>query len=203
MEPGSGDPMSAALGAAVAAALVLCCLTAGFLLAFAVVVMPGIRELDDGAYLRAFQLMDGIIQGNHPVFIAMWVGSVVAMLAVLVLGVAANGLPGPTRALLVGAAVLYLVGVQLPTAAVNIPMNNRVQTLQVDQLDGVMAQRERDVFEARWTRWNVIRTVGAVGTVLVLVAAVAPVAVSPGVEAGLAPMVGEAHVASSSTETTP
>jgi uncharacterized membrane protein len=162
--------MSAALGGAVAAALVLCSLTAGFLFAFAVVVMPGIRKLDDHAYLRAFQVMDGIIQGNNPLFIVMWAGSVVAMLAVLALGLMTTA--GPGRMLLVGAAGIYLVGVQLPTAIVNIPLNNRVQNLQIDELDPSAARMERDLFEPRWNRWNVIRTFVAVGSVAMLLAAV-------------------------------
>lgn len=170
--------MSAALSGAVAAALMLCSLTAGFLFAFAVVVMPGITKLDDEAYLRAFQVMDGIIQDNSPLFIVMWAGSVVAMLAVLVLGVGAEGLSGSARALLVGAALLYLGGVQLPTAVVNIPLNNRVQGLHLDQLDASTAERERGMFEARWNRWNIVRTVVAIVAVLMLVTAVATSAVS-------------------------
>ena len=170
--------MSAAAAGAVAAAILLCSLTAGFLFAFSVVVMPGITRLDDRSYLRAFQVMDGVIQDNSPLFILMWVGSVVAMLAVLLIGLGVVGLPGATRALLVGAAVLYLGGVQVPTAAVNIPLNNRVQALQVDQLDGPAAARERGAFEARWNRWNVRRTVVAIVAVLMLVAAVVPSTVS-------------------------
>lgn len=164
--------MTGAVASAVAGAILLCSLTAGFLFAFSVVVMPGITQLDDGAYLRAFQVMDGIIQDNSPLFIVMWVGSVVAMLAVLALGLGFGGLPGVTRALLVGAAALYLGGVQLPTAAVNIPLNNRVQELQIDQLDTPAAERERGTFEARWNRWNVIRTVVAIAAVVMLVTAV-------------------------------
>ena len=36
-------------------ACLLCSLVAGFLFAFAVVVMPGIKSLGDGEFLRAFQ----------------------------------------------------------------------------------------------------------------------------------------------------
>ena len=161
--------MSGAMTAAMLAALLFGGLTAGFLFAFAVVVMPGIRKLDDHAYLRAFQVMDGIIQGNSPLFIIMWVGSVVAMLAVLVLGLMTTA--GPGRMLLVGAAGIYLVGVQLPTAAVNIPLNNRVQNLQIEELDPSAARMERDLFEPRWNRWNVIRTFVAVGSLAMLLAA--------------------------------
>jgi uncharacterized membrane protein len=44
----------------------LCSLVAGFLFAFAIVVMPGIRSLNDREFIRAFQVMDGVIQNNHP-----------------------------------------------------------------------------------------------------------------------------------------
>jgi hypothetical protein len=36
----------------------LCSLVAGFVFAFAVVVMPGIQTLSDRDYLRAFKVMD-------------------------------------------------------------------------------------------------------------------------------------------------
>lgn len=42
----------------------LCSLVAGFVFAFAVVVMPGIGNLGDGAFLRAFQVMDRVIQNS-------------------------------------------------------------------------------------------------------------------------------------------
>ena len=161
--------MSGPLTAAVVAALFLCSLTAGFLFAFAVVVMPGIEALDDPAYLRAFQVMDGVIQANQPLFMLMWIGSIVAMLAVLVLGV--GNASGVVRLLVVGAAVLYLGGVQLPTVLVNIPLNDRVQSVGVDELDATSARTARAAFEPRWNRWNVIRTGVAIVSVSMLLAA--------------------------------
>jgi uncharacterized membrane protein len=48
-------------------AAVLCSLVAGFLFAFATVVMPGIKSLDDGSFIRAFQVIDGVIRkGTDP-----------------------------------------------------------------------------------------------------------------------------------------
>ena len=44
-------------------------LVAGFLFSFAVVVMPGIRQLEDRSFIRSFQVMDGIIQNNQPLFV--------------------------------------------------------------------------------------------------------------------------------------
>ena len=46
----------------------LCSLVAGLLFAFAVVVMPGLRSLDDGGFIRAFQAIDRVIQNNQPLF---------------------------------------------------------------------------------------------------------------------------------------
>jgi anti-sigma-K factor RskA len=57
---------------------------------------------------------------------------------------------------------------------VNIPLNNRVQSLQLDQIDASATQSARRAFEPRWNRWNVIRTVVAITSVLMLVVAVLP-----------------------------
>ena len=147
-------------------ALLLCSLTAGVLFAFAVVVMPGLRTLDDAAYLRAFQLMDGVIQNNQPLFMLVWVGSVVAMLAALVLGV--GTLTGMDRMLLLAAAALYLGGVQLTTIIIHLPLNSDVQKLNLDVFDSRALQKARTAFETRWNRWNLIRTGFAVGAVVLM-----------------------------------
>lgn len=49
-------------------ATLLCSLVAGFVLAFAIVVMPGIRNLDDHDFLQAFKAIDRVIQNNQPIF---------------------------------------------------------------------------------------------------------------------------------------
>lgn len=137
----------------------LCSLVAGFLFAFAVVVMPGIGRLESGAFLEAFQEMDGIIQRGQPVFGAVWLGSIVALVAATALGVAQ--LAGLDRWLPLVAAGVYLVGAQLPTFSVNVPLNNEVQKLAIEELDDEARLSARNKFEARWNRWNVIRTVCA------------------------------------------
>ena len=60
-------------------ATLLCSLTAGFVLAFAVVVMPGIRSLNDREFIRAFQVIDRVIQNRQPIFVLVWIGSIVAL----------------------------------------------------------------------------------------------------------------------------
>jgi uncharacterized membrane protein len=133
----------------------LCSLVAGFLFAFAVVVMPGLRKLDDGGFIRAFQVIDRVIKDNQPLFIFVWAGSVLAVIAVGVLGVSA--LTGTDRLLLIVAALVYIFGVQLPTATINIPLNNALQRLDTGTMNEAARTRARADFEAPWNRWNIIR----------------------------------------------
>jgi uncharacterized membrane protein len=134
----------------------LCSLVAGFLFAFATVVMPGIRSLDDGGFIRAFQVIDRVIQNNQPLFVFVWVGSVLALIAAGVVGTWA--LSGADRLLIIVAALVHLLCVQLPTITINIPMNNALQKLDPDSMDETTRKRAREAFEARWNRWNAIRT---------------------------------------------
>ncbi|MBP7777382.1 MAG: DUF1772 domain-containing protein [Acidobacteria bacterium] len=133
----------------------LCSLVAGFLFAFAVVVMPGIKPLGDREFLRAFQAMDRVIQKGQPLFGLVWLGSVVALVAGLALG--AGQTSGLETVLLALAGGVYLLGVQLPTFIINIPLNNALQALDVDGADEATLRTTRERFEPRWNRWNTIR----------------------------------------------
>ena len=142
-----------------AVAALLCSLVAGLLVAFASVVMPGLAKLDNRGFLRAFQEVDRIIQNRQPVFMLLWVGSIAALLLSLGLGVVQ--LEGAQRLLLVAAGLAYLLGVQLPTMTINIPLNNRLQQLEIGALDPAGLAEARRGFEPRWNRWNEVRTVVA------------------------------------------
>ncbi len=67
----------------------LCSLVAGFLFAFAVMVMPGIGTPNDREFIRAFQVIDGVIQNNQPLFLLVWGGSALALVAAVALRVGA------------------------------------------------------------------------------------------------------------------
>ena len=134
----------------------LCSLVAGFLFSFSVVVMPGIRSLNNKEFIRAFQTMDGIIQNNQPIFMVVWLGSIMALIIAAVLGI--GYLDATGRWLLILSTLAYLLGVQLPTFTINIPLNNRLKSLNVDAMDEPAKKVARENFEARWNRWNAIRT---------------------------------------------
>lgn len=144
-------------------ATLLCALVAGLVFTFAVVVMPGLRSLSDRDYLKAFQAVDGVIQAGSLPFGLAWAGSVVALLAAAGLGF--GRLEGMARGLLLGALGLYLLGVQLPTALFNLPVNKRLADLSVDETDDAELSALRGEFEGRWTRSNTARTFVACGVV--------------------------------------
>lgn len=137
-------------------ATLLSALVAGLLFAFSIVTMPGIKLLDDREFIRAFQVIDGVIQNNQPLFMLVWVGSVVAMLVTAVLSF--GQLSGVELVLMIVATAVYLFGVQLPTVTINVPLNNQLQRVEVDQLSEPAQKKARMDFEPRWNQWNRIRT---------------------------------------------
>lgn len=150
-------------------AALLVALVAGLLLIFAVVVMPGLATLDDGGFLRAFKAIDRVIQDSQPVFVLVWGGSIVAVLAAAAL--AATQSSGSIRVLVLTASAIYLLGVQALTFVNNIPLNNRLQRYDLDSMTADELAAARASFEPRWNRWNRLRTlVACLSSVLLLVA---------------------------------
>ena len=137
-------------------ATLLCSLVAGFLFAFAIVVMPGIRKLNDREFIRAFQVIDGVIQNNQPVMVAVWMGSILASVATA--GMGFGQLDGIQRLLLISAPLVYILGVQLSTFTINVPLNNKLQAVNVDVMDEAALKAARMDFEPDWNRWNLVRT---------------------------------------------
>ena len=135
----------------------LCSLVSGLLFAFAVIVMPGIRNLNDKEFIRAFQVIDKVIQNNQPIFMLVWIGSIVFLIVTGVFGF--RELNTFNFIILIIALILYLLGVQLPTIAINIPLNNKIQTLVVDNIGELELKKAREEFEPKWNKWNVFRSV--------------------------------------------
>lgn len=147
-------------------ATLLVALTAGFLFAFAVVAMPGLKKLKDGEFIRAFQEMDRIIQNNHPLFMLVWVGSVLFLIAAAIIGF--THLESLPRNFLLAATVLYIIGVQAPTVALNIPRNNAIQRVNADTANATALHQARIDFEDGWNRSNQFRTVMSITVTAIL-----------------------------------
>lgn len=129
-------------------------------------VMPGLRRTDDRTFVGAFQALDRAII-NPWFMLGGFLGALVftAGSVLLLFG------PGsPALSWTIAALVLYLA-VFVITVAVNVPMNNAIKAAgdpdQIPDLAGVRARFD----EARWSRWNHVRTVAT--TVAVICLAVA------------------------------
>ena len=141
-------------------AILLCSLVGGFIFTYLIVVMPGLSNLNDKDFLKAFQVTDAVIQNNQPLFMFTWIGSIVAILTTIVASFITVGLLESWLIILVGAA--YLLGVQGITVAIHIPLNNHIQKLNIDELNDKTLAYERKNFEAKWNFFNKIRTFVAI-----------------------------------------
>ena len=136
--------------------ILFCTLVTGFIFTYAVIVMPGFSKLDDKEFLRAFQVTDGIIQNNQPLFMFTWIGSIISVLGTVLCAVVSLELRESWLIILCG--VVYLLGVQGITMSIHLPLNNKLQKLVLDELSNQILKEERGNFEEKWNVYNKIRT---------------------------------------------
>jgi uncharacterized membrane protein len=141
--------------AASVAATVALGLSAGLFFAFTVAVMPGLRQVDDSAFVATMTAINRAIL--NPAFGIVFVGTLVLPALAAVLAFTSGE---STRAwFLVAAGAVNLGGVLAVTGAVNVPLNEALAR------DG-----SRAAFETRWVRFNAVRTVS--GTLALVIAVV-------------------------------
>jgi len=135
----------------------LCSLVTGFILTYAIVVMPGLSKLDDKEFIKAFQVTDGIIQNNQPIFILIWVGSIISVVSTIIISIFTLGLLEAWKIIFVSLA--YLIGVQAVTIIIHLPLNRRIQKIDINSISSQSLNEERKNFETKWNYFNNIRTV--------------------------------------------
>jgi uncharacterized membrane protein len=158
---------STQLSSAVLAAAVLTMgLMAGVFGLYSHTIMPGLRHTDDRTFVGAFQSMDKTI--INPWFMAAFLGALVLTGLATVLH-----LSGDKRNVLpwIGAAfVLYLIAVII-TIAVNVPLNDAMKAAGDPARIGDVAAVRRHFDEARWSAWNLVRTLTTTAAFGCLIAA--------------------------------
>ena len=133
-----------------------CSLVTGFIFTYAIIVMPGLSKLSDKEFLKAFQVTDAVIQNKQPIFMLIWVGSIVSVLSLILISIAYVGLSETWLIVLV--ALIYLLGVQGITIFIHLPLNNQIQKLNLEKLKDENLRDERLNFENKWNFFNNIRT---------------------------------------------
>ena len=135
----------------------LCSLVTGFILTYAIVVMPGLSKLDDKEFIKAFQVTDGIIQNNQPIFILIWVGSIISVVSTIIISIFTLGILEGWKIIFVSS--VYLIGVQAITIIIHLPLNKRIQNIDINSTNLQSLNEERKNFETKWNYFNNIRTV--------------------------------------------
>ena len=135
----------------------LCSLVTGFILTYAIVVMPGLSKLDDKEFIKAFQVTDGIIQNNQPIFILIWIGSIISVLSTIIILIFTLGILEGWKIIFV--SLVYLLGVQVITIIIHLPLNKRIQNIDINSTNLQSLNEERKNFETKWNYFNNIRTV--------------------------------------------
>ena len=133
-----------------------CSLVTGFIFTYAIIVMPGLSKLSDKEFLKAFQVTDAVIQNKQPIFMLIWVGSIVSVLSLILISIAYVGLSETWLIVLV--TLIYLLGVQGITILIHLPLNNQIQKLNLEKLKDENLKNERLNFETKWNFFNNIRT---------------------------------------------
>lgn len=113
-------------------------LLAGIYLAFAVAVMPALRNQPDDVFVSVMNRINVVIV--NPVFIAVFLGAPVLACATA----------WWHRNPIVVLAAIAAVGAVLITALANVPLN-----------DALAATKDRQAFETPWLIWHIIRTTTA------------------------------------------
>jgi uncharacterized membrane protein len=123
---------------------------AGVLFVFSVSVMAALARIPAPEGIRAMQSINRTIL--NPIFLGCFVGTALVSACLVVLGILGHlgdGLPW-----FMAASLLYLIGTFAVTAAGNVPMNEKLDTMDPEN-----ANEYWQLYLRKWTRLNHIRTV--------------------------------------------
>jgi uncharacterized membrane protein len=150
--------------------LVLTAAVSGVFFAYSNSVVPGLDKVRPEQAITAMNSVNRTIL--NPLFLTTFTGPpIAAVLAGVLLLVAGSTTAG---LLYLAAAVVYLAGCVAPTAAVNVPLNNGLDTGTIPTDPDEVARTWQE-YSSRWLRWNHART--AASLVAVALSGVALLAV--------------------------
>ena len=135
----------------VAVAAITTGLMAGVYFTFSTFMMKSLNALEGSAGAAAMQSINKVIVASP--FMPLFFGTSVISLGLAGWSVPHWGQPGSLT--LFGAAATYLVGMFLVTAVFNVPLNDKLATID---LASPQAGTFWNVYLRQWTLWNHVRT---------------------------------------------
>ncbi|MEM9750436.1 MAG: anthrone oxygenase family protein [Pseudomonadota bacterium] len=126
----------------------------GVFLAFSDFLMRAFREADAPHGIDVMQRLNQTVMRSE--FLATFMALAPLSLGAIVY--AALRLDGAPARLIIGAGLTYFVAVFLVTIARNVPMNKRLDAAPFDSQAAADYWR---IYAVSWTRWNSLRSIGA------------------------------------------
>jgi len=139
-------------------AILLTGLSAGLFYAWEVSVIPGTRRIPDRSYLETMQSINRAIL--NPAFFVVFFGSLLFLLvnSYLQYKEAVN----LSFWIIAGATITYLIGTLGVTVMGNVPMNEALDAVNLNDLKSVELHHTRMAYEGKWNQWHSVRTVFSV-----------------------------------------
>jgi uncharacterized membrane protein len=146
-------------------AILLTGLSAGLFYAWQVSVIPGTKLTQDSTYIETMQKINRAI--INPPFMLIFLGS----LLIQILSVILYWNTEMSLWLILSATLVYGAGTVIVTGLGNVPLNDALDELQLNELSKEEISKERHDYEVPWNRLHLIRTVFSVISFMLLLAA--------------------------------
>lgn len=131
-------------------------LSAGFFYAWSVSVILGTKKVGDFTYLETMQNINREIL--NPLFYIVFFWSLIAVFVNAFLQFDNK----PVFWIALSSATIYLIGLFGVTAFGNVPLNNALDVLHLEQLSTLELKQFRMHYESKWNVYQNIRTVAGV-----------------------------------------
>jgi uncharacterized membrane protein len=146
--------------------ITLTALIAGLFYSYACSVNLGLGKLSDSAYLSAMQSINKEIQ--NPTFFVSFMGTLLFLPISSWMEYSHSGFSNSFW-LLVSAAIIYAIGTFGITIVLNVPLNEALDKFVIDSASLEQLAAQRKSFEIPWNRYNMIRTVTAVISLIIVI----------------------------------
>ena len=133
-------------------------ITSGLLFIFTFAVNPGLSRLNEEEYFRAMKYINIVIL--NPIFFLVFMGPLITMPLLTYM----SWNDSNTFILILISAILYLLGVLFITSIKNVPLNNKLEKLNLTEFKGVFIW-----YRKPWNFWHNIRTFFGITSFLMLI----------------------------------
>ena len=139
-------------------------LVAGIFFAFSTFIMSALGRLPPAAGIAAMQSINIVVL--NPVFFAVFFGTAAACLGLAIAAIIEWSEAGAPW--LLAGSLLYLIGTILVTIVFNVPLNNRLASVDPNSANGAAVWTG---YLSAWTAWNHVRTAASLSASALFIAA--------------------------------